>query len=81
MDEKTFLKKLQERAKEQESIMKEMPFSRTFTAISLWLGNHPWRIGIPFALVLSLILRLLIGPLYDEFILKVFGGFGLVKLY
>ena len=80
MNEQEFLQKLQTRAKEQEQIMKGMPFSSTFTTISVWLGYHPWRILIPLAFILTLIFHFSVGKPYDNFILKIFGGLGIIKI-
>jgi len=46
---------------------------RLFISISFWFGNHPWRILIPLAFILTLILHGVFGTNYDEFILKIFG--------
>ncbi|MBI4089619.1 MAG: hypothetical protein HY424_02830 [Candidatus Levybacteria bacterium] len=73
MNEHEFIKTLKERANEQEKLIKSMPFSKVFTSVSFWLGNHPWRILIPFALILTVIFHEILGKRYDEFILKIFG--------
>jgi hypothetical protein len=73
MNERQFLKKLQERAREQERIIKGMFLPNFFTSVSFWLGNHPWRILIPLAFILTLILHYTFGRRYDEFVLKIFG--------
>ena len=73
MNEHEFLKTLEERAKEQESLIKRMVLPKLFTAVSFWLGNHPWRILIPLAIIITLILHGVFGKRYDEFILKIFG--------
>ncbi|MEK7517584.1 MAG: hypothetical protein AAB583_03460 [Patescibacteria group bacterium] len=73
MNEDEFLKTLEERAKEQEKLIKGMVLPKLFTKISFWLGNHPWRILIPIAIIITLILHGVLGKRYDEFILKIFG--------
>lgn len=73
MNEQQFLKKLQDRASEQEKVIKRMPFPKLFTSIGFWLGNHPWRLLIPLAFILTLIFHYTIGRRYDELILKIFG--------
>jgi hypothetical protein len=73
MNEQQFLNRLQARAQEQEKIIKRMLFPKFFTSVSFWLGTHPWKILIPLAFVLTLILHGVIGVKYDEFILKIFG--------
>jgi hypothetical protein len=74
MNEREFLLKLQTRAKEQQKLMHNMPFPRAFTIISEWLGNHPWRLLIPFAFFLTLLFHGILGSKYDELILKIFGS-------
>jgi hypothetical protein len=73
MNEQQFLKKLQERAQEQEKIIKGMFLPKLFASISFWLGNHPWRILIPLAFIFTLIFHGVFGTRYDEFVLKIFG--------
>jgi len=73
MNEQQFLNTLQKRAQEQEKIIKSMLFPKIFTSVSVWLGDHPWRILIPLAIILTIIFHGLMGRRYDEFILKIFG--------
>ncbi len=72
MDEAEFILKLQERAREQEKLVRDMPFSKVFGTVSLWLGNHPYRILIPLAFLITLLLRGIFGGDYTDFILKIF---------
>lgn len=73
MNEQQFLNTLQKRAQEQEKIIKGMIFPKIFTSVSIWFGNHPWRILIPLAFILTLIFHGVLGKRYDELILKIFG--------
>jgi hypothetical protein len=73
MNEREFIKKLQERAKEQEKLIRDMPMHRVFYSVSFWFGNHPWRILVPLAIILTIIFQLSFGKHYDDFILKLFG--------
>lgn len=73
MNEQEFLSKLQARAREQEKIIKGMYFPKVFTSVSFWLGDHPWRILIPLAFVITLIFHIIFRQNYDELILKIFG--------
>jgi hypothetical protein len=73
MNEREFIKKLQERAKEQEKLIHDMPMHRVFYSVSFWLGNHPWRILIPLSIILTLVFHFTLGKGYDELILKLFG--------
>lgn len=77
--ERDFLQKLEKRATEQEQILSRMPYEKAFLQTSLWLGQHPWRILIPLALILTLFFRLLLGYRYYELVLKIFGGFGILR--
>jgi hypothetical protein len=73
MNEREFIKTLQERSKEQEKLITSMPLPKVFSSVSLWFGNHPWRILIPLSIIITIILHLIFGIRYDEFILKIFG--------
>lgn len=73
MNEHEFIKALRQRAQEQEKLIKSMPLPRIFSSISLWFGNHPWRIILPLAFILTYIFHAVIGKPYDDFILKIFG--------
>jgi len=72
MNEREFIRKLKERAREQELLIKSMPMHRVFSSVSVWLGNHPWRILVPVAIILTLVFHLAFGKSYDDFILKEF---------
>ena len=73
MNEQRFLNRLQERAKEQEKILRDMFLPGMFVGVSSWLGEHPWKILIPIAFIITIILHGIFGKIYDEFILKIFG--------
>ena len=72
MNETEFIKRLQERAADQEKIIHTSPFPKIFLFISVWLGRHPWRIIIPFALILTVLFRLALGSEYTTFVLLIF---------
>jgi hypothetical protein len=73
MNERKFIEQLQQRAKEQEKMLKDMPMHKVFLSVSTALGNHPWRLLIPLSIILTLIFHLALGKPYDEFILNIFG--------
>lgn len=73
MNEREFIKTLENRAKEQEQVIKGMVLPRMFKSVSLWFGNHPWKLLIPFAVILTLIFHAILGKNYIDFILKIFG--------
>ncbi|HZE87838.1 MAG TPA: hypothetical protein VE090_06600 [Methylomirabilota bacterium] len=72
MNEREFLRKLQEKAREQERAMKSVPFPSLFSFIVAWLSHHPWRYLIPLAFIITLILRSVLGSDYTDFILRLF---------
>ncbi|MEK9176468.1 MAG: hypothetical protein AAB520_03430 [Patescibacteria group bacterium] len=72
MNEAEFIQKLQERAHQQEKIIKDMPFSKVFSTVSLWLGHHPWRILVPLALFFTFLFRGILGEKYIDFVLLIF---------
>ena len=75
MNESDFLIELKKRATEQEKVMTNMPFPHVFTNVIIWLGDHPWRILIPIAVIVSIFFHFVFGNSYDSLILKIFGGF------
>lgn len=79
MDERDFLHKLEERADEQHRLIKAMDAATFFKPLSLWLGDHPWRFLIPLSFLITFILHAILGDGYYTLILKIFGGFGILK--
>jgi hypothetical protein len=75
MNEGEFLKQLEKRATEQEKIMQGIPFPHIFTTVSIWLGTHPWRILIPIAFVITVLLQVIFERRFDTFVLSFLGGF------
>lgn len=73
MNEREFIKVLQERAAEQEKIIRSVPLPKVFSSVSLWFGNHPFRILVPIAFAITLISHAIFGNSYDSFILAIFG--------
>lgn len=73
MNEHEFIKTLEKRAKEQEQVIKGMVLPKMFKSVSFWLGNHPWKLLIPCAIILTLIFHAILGRSYIDFILKIFG--------
>ncbi|MBP9718899.1 MAG: hypothetical protein KBD46_00325 [Candidatus Levybacteria bacterium] len=74
MNESEFLIQLQKRATEQERLIKNSLYPQIFLQISNWFGKHPWRVLIPAAFLISLLLRFLFGHVYFEKVLYIFGG-------
>ncbi len=74
MNEHEFLEKLEQRAQEQELLMKKTLMPSAVFSLSIWLGRHPWRFLIPLSVFLTIALRLTLGENYREIILWIFGG-------
>lgn len=74
MNEQEFLIQLEKRAREQELLIKKAPFHGVFFSLSMWLGENPWRVIIPIALLLTVVLRIVFGELYFNTILWIFGA-------
>jgi hypothetical protein len=72
MNEREFLTTLQKRAQEQKRTMDAVPFPKIFAFVVEWLSVHPWRYLIPLALLLSFLLRAMLGEGYTDVILGVF---------
>jgi len=72
MNEREFVFTLQKRAREQEKVIKTMPFPRFYAFVAEWLSDYPWRFIIPLSLIISFILRLILGISYTNFILLLF---------
>ena len=80
MNELEFLRVLKQRAAEQEKIVKSMPLPAIFSPISIWFGNHPWRIIVPISFLISIILHYVMGDSYDSLVLAIFGGLGILDI-
>jgi len=79
MNEREFIYLLQQRAREQERAMKEVPFPKVFSFVVQWLSVHPWRFLIPLAFLLTFLFRAIFGGNYTDFILWVFRSLSLPK--
>ena len=75
MQKSDFLQQLQERAKEQQLLHKDIPFPHLFSFLALHLGNHPWQPLIPLSVFASVALYFLFGNAYIEFVLSIFKLF------
>jgi len=75
MKESDFILLLKTRAKEQETLLKSLPFPKVFWFISQWLSDHPWRYLIPLAFLISILFRVILGISYTNYILRLFSRF------
>ena len=72
MKQRDFVAILQERAHKQKKELDAVPFPKFFAFAITWLSDHPWRFLIPLAFFISLLMRMIIGYPYTEFILRLF---------
>lgn len=73
--ESKFLAELEAKAGEQHRLIETQMIPEWTRGIGDWLAVNPWRVLVPLSLILYLILRLILGLNYREFILGLFGGF------
>lgn len=75
IDEVSFIGILEEKSKEQRVIVKTEMIPSWAKGMGDWLVVNPWRVLVPIAAVVYLILRIALRVDYREFILGLFGGF------
>lgn len=75
MDEKEFLQALNEKASEQKRITETEVLPGWAKWLGEWLAIDPWRVLMPTALILYLVMRVVVGVGFRELILAIFGGF------
>lgn len=74
MKEYEFLLELEKRAEEQKKFVEKFSKSNFIFSLSLWLGEHPWRIILPLSIIFTIIFHFFLGEKYFEGILWIFGG-------
>lgn len=70
---------LKRRLEENKKLYRETSVFTSFDSqfarfIASYLGVNPWRILVPISLLFSILIRLIFGKGYSEFVLAVFGG-------
>ena len=73
--ENKFLEELEQKAKLQHKLVETQLIPDWAKGIGSWLAVNPWRVLVPCAAMLYLLIRLVIGVQYREFVLGLFGGF------
>lgn len=68
------IQQLIKRADEQHLVLYDVPFPGLFLFVSKNLGDNPWKIFIPAALILTAFLRIVGGVEFDNKILWIFGS-------
>lgn len=73
--ERDFLLALEEKAKENQLLIKTEMIPGWAKGVGDWLATNPWRVLIPVAGMSYLAIRMIYGLEFREFILGLFGGF------
>lgn len=75
VNESDFIAQLEKRRVEQQRLVETELLPGWARGIGGWLAVNPWRVMVPGAGILYLVLRMVLGAKYREFILGLFGGF------
>ena len=73
--EKSFIVSLEARAAQQRRLAQTEVMPRPLAGIGEWLAVNPWRVLIPVACILYLLMRVVFGTPFRELTLRVFGGY------
>lgn len=73
--EHDFLQLLEERASQEKKIVQSGILPSWAASFGEWLGVNPWRLLVPSAVVIYLLLRVVGGETTREVVLALFGGF------
>lgn len=74
-NERSFIQELESRAVEQQKLVQTELIPAWARGLGDWLAVNPWRVVVPVASMAYLVLRMMFGTEYREFILGLFGGF------
>ncbi len=73
--EAEFLKIIELKAREERQILDTEIIPTWAKGIGEWLVVNPWRVMVPLASIVYLVIRLSYGQSFREIILGIFGGF------
>lgn len=73
--ESSFIEELEQKAREQRRLTETEIIPSWARRLGDWLAVNPWRALVPGASILYLVLRIMLGQQYREWILGLFGGF------
>lgn len=73
--EADFLKQLEQKANEERRVVASQLMPSWARGLAIWLSVNPWRVLIPIALIVYYLLRSMLGVVFREFVLGIFGGF------
>ncbi len=71
----SFIKELEEKAKDQQKLVETELVPDWAKNIGVWLGVNPWRVIVPMSAIIYFAMRLSYGSSFSEFVLELFGGF------
>lgn len=75
MKESSFIAELEKRAEVQKKLVNTEIIPNWARGMGDWLATNPWRVVVPIAVIVYVIIRFVGGVEYREFILGLFGGF------
>ncbi len=75
MKESSFIAELEKRAELQKKLVNTEIIPDWARGMGNWLATNPWRVVVPIAVIVYLLVRLMGGVPYREFVLGLFGGF------
>ena len=75
MDEKEFLRYLNQKAAEQKRVTETEILPNWAKGLGEWLVVNPWRVLVPISVMSYSLVRMVGGVSWRELILAIFGGF------
>ena len=75
MKESRFIAELEKRAQVQKKLVNTEIIPNWARGMGDWLATNPWRVVVPIAAILYILIRIVGGIEYREFTLGLFGGF------
>jgi len=73
--ESEFVRELEKKAEEQRRLLKTELLPDWAKGVGAWLVVNPWRVLVPVAGSVYLLLRITLGAQFRELILAIFGGY------
>jgi hypothetical protein len=74
-EESSFIKELESKSQEQQRLVQTELIPEWAKGLGDWLAVNPWRVLVPMSTMVYVILRIVYGNNFREFILGLFGGF------
>jgi len=73
--EREFLELLERKAREDSFLVQGGLFPRWASFVGEWLGVNPWRVIVPFSIIVYLFARVMFGEVVREAFLAIYGGY------